>query len=77
MIASPHSRINKPAGIVIGHKSSQVPVGRATAQPRVNVNNLYAPFVPSGFSEKTALKAGADNRLETQPLQVSVNFFLF
>jgi len=34
----------KPAGIVIGQKS-QVPVGRAQAQPRVNMANIgYSPY---------------------------------
>uniref|UniRef100_A0A915DZ34 C2H2-type domain-containing protein n=2 Tax=Ditylenchus dipsaci TaxID=166011 RepID=A0A915DZ34_9BILA len=41
---------NRPAGIVIGQKSNlagghKLPVGRATAQPRVNVSNVvYSPY---------------------------------
>ncbi|KAI1710055.1 fibronectin type III domain-containing protein [Ditylenchus destructor] len=51
VFASPTLRnsaaMNRPAGIVIGQKSSvsgaKLPVGRATAQPRVNISS-YSPY---------------------------------
>lgn len=68
VVASPNTRNGKPAGVVIGQKSSNVPVGRAAAQPRVNVNNIYAPYASCAVQEKTALQR--ENVIEAQPLQV-------
>lgn len=72
VVASPNTRNGKPAGVVIGQKSSLVPVGRAAAQPRVNVNSIYAPYASCAVPEKTALQREKDT-IEAQPLQV----FLF
>lgn len=68
VVASPNNRNGKPAGVVIGQKSSHVPVGRATAQPRVNVNNIYSPYASCVMPEKAALQR--ENVIEAQPLQV-------
>ncbi|VDK77158.1 unnamed protein product [Litomosoides sigmodontis] len=71
VVASPNMRNGKPAGVVIGQKSSNVPVGRAAAQPRVNVNNIYAPYASCAVQEKTALQR--ENVIEAQPLQASAS----
>ncbi|VDK69307.1 unnamed protein product, partial [Onchocerca ochengi] len=68
VIASPNTRNGKPAGVVIGQKSSHVPVGRAAAQPRVNVNNIYAPYASCPVPEKATLQL--ENVIESQPLQM-------
>uniref|UniRef100_A0A914DW50 Neogenin n=1 Tax=Acrobeloides nanus TaxID=290746 RepID=A0A914DW50_9BILA len=51
VVASPTTRTTisggKPAGIVIGQKvmgAGKLPIGRAAAQPRVNVANVYSPY---------------------------------
>lgn len=69
VVALPSAR-GKPAGVVIGQKSAQVPVGRATAQPRVNVNSIYGPYACCPSSEKTSLQ-NDPNLIESQPLQPS------
>uniref|UniRef100_A0A158Q735 Neogenin-like n=1 Tax=Elaeophora elaphi TaxID=1147741 RepID=A0A158Q735_9BILA len=71
VVASPNARNGKPAGVVIGQKSSNVPVGRAAAQPRVNVNNIYAPYASCTVPEKTTLQR--ENVIEAQPLQASAS----
>ncbi|KAM3720689.1 Netrin receptor [Dirofilaria immitis] len=71
VVASPNTRNGKPAGVVIGQKSSHVPVGRAAAQPRVNVNNIYAPYASCAVSEKATLQH--ENVIEAQPLQASAS----
>uniref|UniRef100_A0A158PQE6 Neogenin-like protein n=1 Tax=Brugia pahangi TaxID=6280 RepID=A0A158PQE6_BRUPA len=71
VVASPNNRNGKPAGVVIGQKSSHVPVGRATAQPRVNVNNIYSPYASCVMPEKAALQR--ENVIEAQPLQASAS----
>ncbi|CAG9536052.1 unnamed protein product [Cercopithifilaria johnstoni] len=71
VVASPNTRNGKPAGVVIGQKSSNVPVGRAAAQPRVNVNNIYAPYASCAVPEKIALQR--ENVIEAQPLQASAS----
>uniref|UniRef100_A0A915Q3T3 Neogenin n=1 Tax=Setaria digitata TaxID=48799 RepID=A0A915Q3T3_9BILA len=71
VIASPNTRNGKPAGVVIGQKSSHVPVGRAAAQPRVNVNNIYAPYASCAVAEKATLQR--ENVIEAQPLQASAS----
>lgn len=69
VVATPNVRNGKPAGVVYGQKSNQVPVGRATAQPRVNVNSIYAPYATCAIPEKVALQR-EPNIIEAQPLQV-------
>ncbi|EJD75220.1 immunoglobulin I-set domain-containing protein [Loa loa] len=71
VVASPSTRNGKPAGVVIGQKSSHVPVGRAAAQPRVNVNNIYAPYASCTIPEKATLQR--ENVIEAQPLQASAS----
>ncbi|VDM41037.1 unnamed protein product [Toxocara canis] len=71
VVASPSTRLGKPAGVVIGQKSSQVPVGRATAQPRVNVNSIYAPYSSCALAEKTPLNHDKAELIDTQPLHPS------
>lgn len=72
VVASPNTRNGKPAGVVIGQKSSHVPVGRAAAQPRVNVNNIYAPYASCAVPEKATLQR--ENVIGAQPLQVLLLF---
>ncbi|VDN01816.1 unnamed protein product [Thelazia callipaeda] len=72
VVASPNIRNGKPAGVVIGQKSSHVPVGRAAAQPRVNVNNIYAPYSSCTAPEKTSLQR-ENGSIEAQPLQASTS----
>lgn len=71
----PHSATSsssRPTIIAAGGR--QVPVGRATAQPRVNVANIYSPFVPcspssdAGESDK---KGDCMEMKETTPIKTS------
>lgn len=71
VVASPSVRSGKPAGVVIGQKSSNVPIGRAAAQPRVNVNSIYAPYVSCQLPEKTAISREVEV-IDTQHLQVFI-----
>ncbi|VDK49439.1 unnamed protein product [Anisakis simplex] len=74
VVASPNPRLGKPAGVVIGQKSSHVPVGRATAQPRVNVNSIYAPYTSCALAEKTPLnheKTTSSELIDAQQLHPS------
>uniref|UniRef100_F1KRH1 Netrin receptor DCC n=1 Tax=Ascaris suum TaxID=6253 RepID=F1KRH1_ASCSU len=68
VVASPNTRLGKPAGVVIGQKSSQVPIGRATAQPRVNVNSIYASYT---LAEKAPLSDEKAEVVDTRQLNPS------
>lgn len=74
VVASPNTRLGKPAGVVIGQKSSQVPIGRATAQPRVNVNSIYASYT---LAEKAPLSDEKAEVVDTRQLNVSIFLFAF
>ncbi|TKR96941.1 hypothetical protein L596_010885 [Steinernema carpocapsae] len=45
VIASPNNRDGKSPTVIMSHKSSEnLPIGRAKAQPRVNVSSIYSPY---------------------------------
>ncbi|PIO77036.1 hypothetical protein TELCIR_00868 [Teladorsagia circumcincta] len=53
----------QPRAIVVAAGGRQLPVGRATAQPRVNVTNIYSPYA----------SCSSDTEAEKKPVHVDVD----
>ncbi|KAK0424070.1 hypothetical protein QR680_008482 [Steinernema hermaphroditum] len=77
VIASPTNRDGKPPTVMMSHKSSEnLPIGRAKAQPRVNVSSIYSPYSVACI-QNTAdvidgkITACSDTASELTPLQPS------
>uniref|UniRef100_A0A1I7ZQQ0 Down syndrome cell adhesion molecule-like protein Dscam2 n=1 Tax=Steinernema glaseri TaxID=37863 RepID=A0A1I7ZQQ0_9BILA len=77
VVASPTNRDGKVPSVMMSHKSSEnLPIGRAKAQPRVNVSSIYSPYSVACI-QNTAdvvdgkMSACSDAASELTPLQPS------
>ncbi|VDO63962.1 unnamed protein product [Heligmosomoides polygyrus] len=69
----PGGSSQQPRAIVVAAGGRQLPVGRATAQPRVNVTNIYRCIQNSDQNNRPYASCSSEPEIEKKPIQPEVD----